>query len=487
MGRQIMKVNTIRGIRAKYIVAFCENGHCILEDGVIIIQNDDIIYVGKKYEGDVDSWVDASNRIVTPGFINTHVHMDGSPLSKSFIEDVVNPQFYMSNLFDVLTQALSYSSEKSVQASATLSLWELIKSGVTTVAIPGTGSPRLVSEIIHAVGLRGYVAPSIASGSWLTEDGKRTVFKPQPGEGFDLLEKAVDFWATCKETYDGRITPLLGPEWIGGCTPELLKEVRRTAEKTGMRVHIHASESIIEFQEVLRKYGMTPIRFLESVDLLGDDLTVGHCIFISGHSRTAYPGDDDLTLLSRYNVSVAHCPWVFARIGYMMESFGKYRQAGVNMSIGTDTCPQNMLQEMRYALILGKISAKDPRTTTAAHIFNAATLGGAKALGRDDLGRICPGAKADLVFFDLDSPQMVPMRDPIRNIVYCADASDIAEVMVGGTMVLTDGKIQGIDVNPACLKLQQCAEKVWETVNERDWKGRSANELSPLSFPSWKE
>jgi len=482
-----MKSDQTKGIHAKYIVAFNENNHCILEDGVIIIQGDEIIFVGQAYEGNVDSWVDARNRIVTPGFINTHVHMDGSPLSKSFIEDVANPQFYMSNLFDTLTQALSYSSEESVSASATLSLWELIRSGVTTVTIPGTGRPRLISEIIHSVGLRGFVTPSIYSGPWLTEDGSSTVFKPQPGEGFDLLEKAADFGAVCTEKYDGRITPLLGPEWIGGCTPELLKEVRRTAEQTGMRVQIHASESIVEFQEVLRRYGMTPIRFLESVDLLGDDLIIGHCIFISGHSRTAYPGDDDLMLLSRYNVSVAHCPWVFARIGYMMESFEKYRRAGVNMSIGTDTCPQNMLQEMRYALILGKISAKNPLTTTAAHIFDAATLGGARALGRDDLGRICPGAKADLVFFDLDSPQMTPMRDPIRNIIYCTDSSDIAEVMVGGVMVLSDGKIQGIDEGTACNNLQQCAEDMWETVKDRDWNGRSANELSPFSYPSWKK
>jgi cytosine/adenosine deaminase-related metal-dependent hydrolase len=173
-------------------------------------------------------------------------------------------------------------------------------------------------------------------------------------------------------------------------------------------------------------------------------------------------------------------------MGFIMESFAKYRKAGINMSLGTDTCPQNMLLEMRYASILSKIFEKDPRATTAAHVFDAATLGGATALGRKDLGRICPGAKADLLFFRLDSPRMSPLRDPIRSIVYCADPTDIVDVMINGTMVMKDGFIAGMDVSKLSQTIQKCAEEMWDSIPERDWAGRSADQVSKLSYPLWE-
>ena len=97
--------------------------------------------------------------------------------------------------------------------------------------------------------------------------------------------------------------------------------------------------------------------------------------------------------------SVAHAVWVFARRGVAMESFARYRAAGVNMSLGTDTNPQSVIEAMRWAAVCSKIVERNTEATTAAHAFDAATLGGARALGRDDLGRIAPGAKADLVLW----------------------------------------------------------------------------------------
>ena len=475
------------GINAKYIVAFDGAGHRILKDGVVVIENDEIVFVGKKYEGALDQQIDAADRVVSPGFVNTHSHVDTAPMIKSFIEDIGNPQFYMSELFEDLIPALKDSNLDSVAASTAISMVELIGSGTTTAVVMGADEFELVSEILHGAGLRAYVIPPIRSGTWYTEDGKVPVFRKFEREGFDLLEKAVAFFETCKHHYNGKIKTMLGPTWTANVVPELLKEIRSTAQKTGMRVKIHAAEAVNEFQEILRRHGKTPIQYLESVGLLGDDLIIGHCIYTSGNSWTAYPGDEDVQLLAERKVSVAHCPWVFAKRGFIMESFAKYRNAGVNMSIGTDTYPQNNLLEMRYAALMSKIYERDSRATTAAHVFDAATLGGAKALGRDDLGRISPGAKADLVFFRLDTPRMSPIRDPIRNIVYCADPTDIADVMIAGQMVMKNRHIEGIDVAQLSRELQKHAEKMWRTIPERDWAGRSANELSPLSYPLWEE
>ncbi len=474
-------------IRAKYVVAFDGTGHCILKDGVIVVEKSRIVSVGKRFEGTVEHEIDARNRIVTPGFINTHCHIDGAPLGKTVVDDIGNPRFCMSSLFDESIPNLVYGNRESVELSASLSMVELIQSGTTTAVVMGTGSPEQVSEVLCKFGMRGYVIPAIRSGTFYTEDGKVPTFKKTEKQGYELLEGSLAFAETCRKKYGGMIDTMLGPAWTANVVPDLLKEIRKAADRTGLRIQIHASEAVIEFREILRRHGMTPIRYLESLGLLGSDLIIGHCIYISGHGWTNYPGTEDLELLARNGVSVAHCPWVFLRKGAILESFAKYRKSGVNMSIGTDACPQNHLLEMRYAALLSKVFERDPRSTTAAHVFDAATLGGAKALGRKDLGRITPGAKADLLFFRLDSPRMRPVRDPIRNIVYYADSSDISEVMIDGQMVMTEGVVPGIDVAAAAESLQAHAEKMWETMPERDWAKRTTDELSPPSYPEWQE
>jgi cytosine/adenosine deaminase-related metal-dependent hydrolase len=133
--------------------------------------------------------------------------------------------------------------------------------------------------------------------------------------------------------------------------------------------------------------------------------------------------------------SVARAAWVFARRGVAMESFARYRAAGVPLSLGTDTCPQSMLEAMRWAAVVSKLVERNTQATTAAHVFDAATLGGARALGREDLGRIAPGARADLVLWKGRSWGMTPLRDPVRNLVYNATAEDVDRVWVDGRLV----------------------------------------------------
>ena len=153
--------------------------------------------------------------------------------------------------------------------------------------------------------------------------------------------------------------------------------------------------------------------------MLGHNTILGHAIIIGGSSWTNYPAGD-VAIMADAGCSVAHAVWVFARRGVAMESFARYRAAGVNMSLGTDTNPQSVIEAMRWAAVCSKMMERNTEATTAAHAFDAATLGGARALGRDDLGRIAPGAKADLVLWKATSWRMTPLRDPIKNIVYNA-------------------------------------------------------------------
>ena len=133
-----------------------------------------------------------------------------------------------------------------------------------------------------------------------------------------------------------------------------------------------------------------------------------------------------------------------------------------------------------------QIVERGTHATTAADVFDAATLGGAAALGRDDLGRIAPGAKADLLLWSGSSLTMTPLRDPIRNIVYCAQSEDLETVIVGGNVVMRDRVIPGADLNALCVDLQAAGERMWANVAKGDWAGRDIDALSPQSFPTFR-
>ena len=157
------------------------------------------------------------------------------------------------------------------------------------------------------------------------------------------------------------------------------------------------------------------------------------------------------------------------------------------MALGTDTCPQSMIQAMRWAAVLSKVVERFTESTTARDVFNAATLGGAYVLAREDLGRLCAGAKADIVVFSGNSMNMVPLRDPVRNIVYNAETEEVETVIVNGNIVVENGRVKGTDQTQLNRRLQEAGRKVWPQMAQHDWAHRPVDELSPLSFPPWEE
>jgi cytosine/adenosine deaminase-related metal-dependent hydrolase len=170
-----------------------------------------------------------------------------------------------------------------------------------------------------------------------------------------------------------------------------------------------------------------------------------------------------------------------------MESFARYLAAGVNMSLGTDTNPQNMIDAMRWAAVLSKVVDRQTEIATGADVFTAATLGGARALGRDDLGRIAPGALADLVLWRGRSYTMTPLRDPVKNIVFNATAEDVDRVWVNGRLVVEDNKVLAARPEQIFADLQAAGERMWPRMGEFDWAGRGADELSPQTFAAWTD
>jgi cytosine/adenosine deaminase-related metal-dependent hydrolase len=192
---------------------------------------------------------------------------------------------------------------------------------------------------------------------------------------------------------------------------------------------------------------------------------------------------DDVALMAAHGCTVAHCPTPFARYGHLLESFGGYLRAGVRMGMGTDTTPHNMLEEMRKASSLARIAARDIHSVALGDILHAATAGGASALMRDDLGRLAQGCKADLVLVDLACPDMLPARDPLRSLVFHAADRAVRDVFVGGRQVVAGGKVLTLDHAAAGARLAEAQARMMAGVPGRDYLGRSADEITPLSLP----
>jgi 5-methylthioadenosine/S-adenosylhomocysteine deaminase len=173
---------------------------------------------------------------------------------------------------------------------------------------------------------------------------------------------------------------------------------------------------------------------------------------------------------------------VFSRYGQMMEDVGNYIRKGVNVAMGTDTEPQNMAEEVRMASTLGRAAAKGVRGVWLSELFHAATIGGARALGRDDLGRIGVGAKADLVLLDLEAPGMRPVRDPLRSFFFSAADRAVRHVFVDGQQVVKDFEVTTIDRPAMSRALQDAQEAFVRNAPYVDFRGRTADEISPTSF-----
>ncbi len=235
---------------------------------------------------------------------------------------------------------------------------------------------------------------------------------------------------------------------------------------------------------MVKRHGITPVQWANRLGILGSRTILGHAIFIDEHSWLHWHSREDLGLLADPGTSVALCPSPFARYGHGMEDFGRYRRAGVNIGIGTDVAPHNLIEEMRLAAIVARILAENIKTTTTAEVFRAATVGGAAALGRNDIGRLAPGAKADFVLVDLHNPFMMPARDPLRSLIYTAADRAIRDVYIAGTQVVQNGKILTLDHAAALDALTEAQQRMLSGVRQRDYKGRTADQVIPLSLPA---
>ncbi|TQF80249.1 amidohydrolase family protein [Elioraea sp. Yellowstone] len=456
-----------------------EKRHVYMPDADVAFRGGAISFVGRGYDGAADRVIEGAGLMVMPGLVNIHCHPSSEPMNKGLTDEVGSPGLYNSSLYEYLP--IFRGDPSGVQACVRVALAELLLSGVTTVADLSMAHPGWL-DLLGESGMRVCVAPMFRSARWFTRNGHVVEYEWDEAAGVKAMEEAFGLIERAEQHPSGRLFGMAVPAQIDTCTPDLLRDSFAEARRRGISWQIHAAQSVVEFHEITRRHGLTPIQWLHHLGTLSDRTIIGHGIFLDDHPRTRWHTERDLDLLAETGTTVAHCPTVFARRGIMLRDFGRYRRRGVRLGLGTDTYPHNMLDEMRLAAYAARMMAETPRTLTSEDLFGAATVGGAAALGRDDIGRLAPGCRADLVLVDITHPGMRPARDPVRSLIYAAADRAIRSVVVDGTEVVRDGRCLTIDYPAAAAALEEAQKRMIAKVPERDWAHRPLEKISPPTF-----
>lgn len=462
-------------IRNGTVIAWRDGAHRAIERGVVVFEDDRIVSVGEGFDGPVDREVDAAGRIVAPGFVNTHLHLTDTPFTKGYLEDnrgiVDRPAGeYSANLYTTLPAVRNATDPDAQVAGAVCALAELLRCGSTTIVemaydeeILGGGEIEPVERVAAAAGesgIRCYSGPRYRKYFYREQPDGSIRYDRNPSDGrarFDACKKFCRDW---EGRYEGRLRTFLAPGQIDTCDPELLRETRAAADEMGRLIHLHAGQSVQEYRLIRRTHGVSSIQYMADTGLLGPDFLIGH-----GQWLTETADADDLppaeaALLAESRSVVVHLPWVKARRGGVINSIEKYRALGFRQCLGTDTFPFDMLHEMRVAATLCKTVERSASVALAPFIYAMATVDGADALGRPDLGRLEAGAKADIITLRIDTPKAAPVYDPFLFMVFTASGDDVDDVFIDGRQVVRGGAVLTIDVPAAVEALNEAARRV---------------------------
>ena len=405
----------------------------ILTDGSILIDGRDIVEVGPaasvRPARRPDRVINGRRRVVTPGFVDTHVHLT-EHLSRGLMLDDVPVARYLP---DWLLPLYSTVTPDEEQAAALLACIEMIRTGTTTFCEAGTlFDVPAVADAVEQIGMRAIL------GRWTWDVEGQTGRMHQTTD--EALGRTADVLAKVNGRAGGRIGAwplLLG---FGTCSPALMHGARDLAAAHGvgwgmMNLALHPR---------LRTRDALTVERLEALGLLGPTTKLAHMIYVS---------DDDIARLAHHGVKIAHCPTAALKHTKGLAAHGRFPEmveAGVCVSLGGDSANGSnhfdMVRLMYLAATVFKDARLDVNVMPAERVLEMATIRGAEALqlGRQ-VGSIEPGKRADLAVFDADTPEWRPLLNPVNNLVYAASGSSVRTVLIDGRVVLDEGRITMLD------------------------------------------
>ena len=482
-----------RKISARYILGFDGARHTLIEDGEVVFDGDSIVFVGRNYAGPVDEERDYGQSLVMPGLIDLdaladidHLILDSWPSPDVAAGHLWSDDYFARRRRDVFTPA-----ERA--AVREFALAQLALHGITTYMPIASeihsswaeGFDELVdmAETSRRIGLRGYLGPAYRSGVHVTTAaGDRDVHFDE-ALGLAGLRDAERFLDHAAGLADPLVTGVLLPCRIETLSEDLMRETARIAGERDALVRLHCLQSPLEDGLLQRSAGRTVLELLESTGLFGTRLLIPHGVVIDAKDPAASAPGGPLHTLARHGVSIVHCPLTSFRYQKQLVSFDRFREAGLNLCLGTDSFPPDLVRGMDVGMHLTRMVEGRSDAGTLGDYFDAATLGGARALGRADLGKLAPGMQADITVVSLGNFGDGVIEDPLRTLVLNGTARQVTDTFVAGRPVVVGGALPGVDLDALRAEGQRLFDRMREAYSERDVQRREADELFPPAYP----
>ncbi len=408
-------------IEGGWVVAWNGKSHEVHEQGSVVFEGDRVVHAGPAWTGTADARIAARGKLVSPGFINTHVHTAGGG-GDYLLLDMAKNDYRTANYMAFAAPLKGKMAPPPAEPTAAIRAFTFLhalKNGTTTVIDVGglRGDWEGYARLVDDLGVRVYGGPPFRDRDTYTDAQGRLYYDEDAAAGRTRLQEAVDFGRKFDGAAGGRLRVLFNAAQVETCSEPLLRAGKDAARAQNAPIHTHAGGNLVEFQRIMDEYRKTPIRFLADIGFLDDRTLLGHAVFTTAHDWARYPFGDDLAVLAERGATVGHCPYKYAKMAMTLHSFQRYLDAGVTLALGTDTYPLDMVSELRWASILAKVTDANYQAGLARDVFNAATIGGCRFLGREDLGRLAPGAKADILLINLDHVGGSLYADPIKALV----------------------------------------------------------------------
>lgn len=401
-----------------------------IHDGAVVVEGNTITAVGDRVSlvEQYPTHREIEYDLVMPGLVGGHVHS-----VQSFGRGIAEDRELLDWLFDYILPLEASLDAADMKLAAKLGYLELIESGVTTVIDHlSVAHADQVFEAAGEMGIRGRL------GKVLMDQRSPAGLNEQTDEALAESERLINEY---HNSFEDRIRYAVTPRFAVSCTEPCLRGARELADSyDGVRIHTHASENKREVETVRQDTGMNNIEWLHEVGLTGEDVVLAHCVWTEEHERER---------LATTNTNVVYCPSSNMKLASGIAPITDYLQRGINVALGNDGPPCNNtldpFTEMKQASSLQKVDQLDPTTTPAAQIFEMATINGAQAAGFEQVGKLRPGWRADIIGLSADQTRAVPMYDELSHLVFSARGDDVEFTMVDGTVLMADGEVTTVD------------------------------------------
>lgn len=400
----------------------------------IFIDDDRIAKIGAVDNVDGATVIDGNKKFATPGLVNAHTHASMT-LLRSYADDLALMDWLNNHIWPIEEKM----TREDIYWGAALAAVEMIKSGTTAFADMYGPCMEEVAKVVLASGMRGVLSQGLIS-----------IF-----DGDKRLASNVELYKDWNGKADGRVTIMFGPHAVYTCPPDYLKKIAETAGKLGAEIHMHMNETLDEINGCVKEHGKRPFEVVAETGLLELGMLAAHCVHLS---------DTEIDIMVDKKVRVAHNPGSNMKLSSGISPIDKLIGRGLTVGVGTDGASSNnnldMLEEIRLATLLSKVSTMNPLSIPAFDTIKLGTINSAKAIDLKEVGELREGFKADIVLWDMSGVDWQPNYNPISLLAYSAQSSSADTVIVDGKILMEHRQLKTLDEEKIIAEFNKCFQRL---------------------------